>query len=481
MRAVELDERSEQGWLWLSSVVETDDDKRLCLENVLAINPSNQHAQSGLQWLDQSAAAPEEEADRCPRCEAGVPSSSSECPNCGLPLIVACPACGEYADIGSATCSHCDHPLGDFRQGGAYHLALAEDYLEHRRLERVEEALDRAAAEADSDANVLERVAQLYAEIGLLDKAMATSEQVIEHDPKNAMAYVNLAALHYQRQEFDQARELYQQAEKLARRDPQILCELARIDLEQGATDEAVKRLRQVVRRQSENAEAHLLLGDAYLAQQRLDVAAAEYDAASKLAAEGSPVALEAQRKIGELLATYQQRTQSGESVPQPRGRPATGGRPGCVTLYAVLLAIGGLLGLLGAVLVALVWRLGDGLLNSALGSQAGLSADLIQTLTSALWIAMGASLLVAILYLIIAVGLWYVKNWARIAVILMTGLQLALGLYQAVRTFLSLQQSGGLSNLSSLSLATIGGTIVGLGIQMIILFWFVANRQVFD
>jgi uncharacterized membrane protein (DUF2068 family) len=136
---------------------------------------------------------------------------------------------------------------------------------------------------------------------------------------------------------------------------------------------------------------------------------------------------------------------------------------------------------LLGAVLVALVWRLGDGLLNSALGSQAGLSADLIQTLTSALWIAMGASLLVAILYLIIAVGLWYVKNWARIAVILMTGLQLALGLYQAVRTFLSLQQSGGLSNLSSLSLATIGGTIVGLGIQMIILFWFVANRQVFD
>ncbi|MGD8819491.1 MAG: hypothetical protein PVF67_05230, partial [Anaerolineae bacterium] len=88
---------------------------------------------------------------------------------------------------------------------------------------------------------------------------------------------------------------------------------------------------------------------------------------------------------------------------------------------------------------------------------------------------------LVAILYLIIAVGLWYVKNWARIAVILMTGLQLALGLYQAVRTFLSLQQSGGLSNLSSLSLATIGGTIVGLGIQMIILFWFVANRQVFD
>jgi tetratricopeptide (TPR) repeat protein len=482
MRVVELDERNEQGWLWLSSVVETLDDKRLCLENVLSINPSNSHALSGLRWLEQNAAAPQEEPERCPRCEASVPSSSSECPNCRLPLIIACPACGEYADVGSTTCPYCEHPLGDFRKGAAYHLALAENYLEHRRLERVEEALDHAAAEAGTDTQALSQVARLYSEIGLIDQAMAISEQIIEHDPKNAMAYVNLAAVHYQRQEFDQARELYEEAEKLARRDPQILCELARIDLQQGANDEAVKRLRQVVRRQSENAEAHLLLGDAYLAQNRLDVAAAEYDTASKLAAEGSPVALEAQRKIGELLATYQQRSQAGPSpAPSAPSRPEGRGRPGCVTLYAILLGILGLLGLLGVVLLALVWRIGSNLLSSSLGSRADLLVELLQASTPLLWISIGVTLLISGLYLVVAIGLWSIKNWARIVVILMTGLQLVLSLAQATRTILGLRETGVISDLASIPITLIVGLVVGLAIQMIILFWFVANRQVFD
>ena len=42
-------------WLWLASVVDTDDDRRVCFENVLELNPSNVTAQRQLQKLDQQA------------------------------------------------------------------------------------------------------------------------------------------------------------------------------------------------------------------------------------------------------------------------------------------------------------------------------------------------------------------------------------------------------------------------------------------
>ncbi len=51
MKAVELDQYSEQGWLWLSAVVDSVEDQRTCLENALAINPDNDRARNGLQSL----------------------------------------------------------------------------------------------------------------------------------------------------------------------------------------------------------------------------------------------------------------------------------------------------------------------------------------------------------------------------------------------------------------------------------------------
>ncbi|MFQ5401390.1 MAG: hypothetical protein ACE5E7_17550 [Anaerolineae bacterium] len=48
---LQIDERNEQAWLWLSGVVNTDDERRQCLENVLAINPDNEPARRGLTRL----------------------------------------------------------------------------------------------------------------------------------------------------------------------------------------------------------------------------------------------------------------------------------------------------------------------------------------------------------------------------------------------------------------------------------------------
>jgi hypothetical protein len=45
------DERNETAWLWMSGVVDTDTERRICLENVLAINPNNGIAKRGLERL----------------------------------------------------------------------------------------------------------------------------------------------------------------------------------------------------------------------------------------------------------------------------------------------------------------------------------------------------------------------------------------------------------------------------------------------
>lgn len=57
LKVLEADDRNEMAWLWLSGVIEPPDERRVCLENVLAINPANAHARRGLELLVQSARA----------------------------------------------------------------------------------------------------------------------------------------------------------------------------------------------------------------------------------------------------------------------------------------------------------------------------------------------------------------------------------------------------------------------------------------
>lgn len=54
-KAIEIEPYYEQVWMWLASVVETDEDKRVCFENVLELNPSHPTARMQLQILEQKA------------------------------------------------------------------------------------------------------------------------------------------------------------------------------------------------------------------------------------------------------------------------------------------------------------------------------------------------------------------------------------------------------------------------------------------
>lgn len=50
------DPRNEVAWVWLSYVVDTPEDRRICLENALTINPASQYAIRGLSQLNGQGA-----------------------------------------------------------------------------------------------------------------------------------------------------------------------------------------------------------------------------------------------------------------------------------------------------------------------------------------------------------------------------------------------------------------------------------------
>src|SRR5258708_35082348 len=82
MKAVELDENSEQGWLWLSACVDSPEEQQICLENVLALNPNNDKARKGLAAITDKlgSAAPQPTQPPQPTQSTQSPPRSSPAP-----------------------------------------------------------------------------------------------------------------------------------------------------------------------------------------------------------------------------------------------------------------------------------------------------------------------------------------------------------------------------------------------------------------
>ncbi len=85
LQALQTNSRSEQAWLWMSAVVETDTERQSCLEQVLAINPHNQTAQIGLEKI-KAGSSPES-------AQPGyLPISRPDTPQYRVPSASASPA-----------------------------------------------------------------------------------------------------------------------------------------------------------------------------------------------------------------------------------------------------------------------------------------------------------------------------------------------------------------------------------------------------
>jgi hypothetical protein len=65
-RAIEIDPYHEQVWLWLATVVDSDEDRRVCYENVLELNPDSTSARLQLARLAEASDDAREKSGRGP-------------------------------------------------------------------------------------------------------------------------------------------------------------------------------------------------------------------------------------------------------------------------------------------------------------------------------------------------------------------------------------------------------------------------------
>ena len=77
-RVVEQDQHNEKGWFWLAAITDDIDEKRICLNNVLLLNPENKRAQQLLAQLEKTVSKTlEEPVAQPPDVHAEVPVESA--------------------------------------------------------------------------------------------------------------------------------------------------------------------------------------------------------------------------------------------------------------------------------------------------------------------------------------------------------------------------------------------------------------------
>lgn len=119
MQVIDANEKSEQAWLWLSGVVDADEDRLICLENVLTLNPDNVQAKAGVRHLQQRGAGIDRQAKDTPT-QAGretqtpprkqrtvAPDPEPE----SFMTPDGCAYCGLTVDERSTRCPHCGKRL----------------------------------------------------------------------------------------------------------------------------------------------------------------------------------------------------------------------------------------------------------------------------------------------------------------------------------------------------------------------------------
>ncbi len=162
--------------------------------------------------------------------------------------------------------------------------------------------------------------------------------------------------------------------------------------------------------------------------------------------------------------------------------------RPGCVTIYAILLAISALITIGGGILLGFGGSMLRQYFNEALASQqfnpellkqGWNSAFLNQIMSIIIPGILVFTFLAGMVNLLIAWGLWWLKNWARILVIVFQALGLLGNIFSMITTLLA--PSSAYSEFATTSsYGTICMTLVSFIIGGYIIFWFGTNGDYF-
>ena len=325
----------------------------------------------------------------------------------------------------------------------------------------------------------------MYEQLGRPDLAIAACQQALELTPRNAHLLGRLGGLYRQAMRPAEARAMYEQAVEVSGDDQELLIALAALYLEEGSMEkEAHALLARVTKKDPGNPQAHLLLGDVYYNQMQMEQAFRHYSQAKTLSPLDSETGLAAEQKLARLQHSVQSQAQRGQvrSGGSSLRRSTPRQRPGCLTLYAILLGLGGVFGLLGVVLMGLVLGLGGSALEEAMRQVSDMGMMPFDfPFMSIFWLSLGIGLISAIINLAMAIGLWNLKNWARIITIVFQVIGLLGSVVQGVLTIVAARAASTAAGLESVPIPMLCGVLFGFVISAYIIFWFIANGDLFD
>jgi tetratricopeptide (TPR) repeat protein len=336
LRVVQLDEHNEQAWLWLSGVVESLDDRRVCLENVLALNPNNQRAQAGLRWLDQHAPVPPPAPlEHCPHCNAPLPASGEKCPSCKQPVLIVCPHCGDFTEIRKAQCVFCGHFFGDFRQRTKYYVTLATAYLDEGKLAPAQWAIDQAVGSTPTEAQDWARIAEVRVRLDRPSDAIAAYQQAIARAPADAQLYASAHDV-YRRGGLDtEAQALRDEALRQLQTDHDQLIAFGQALMQQHAPPaEAIRFYERALELQPKNVPTRLQLGALYFDSGDAPAARNHFAEAVKLTDAKSTLGQQARQALARTK-TARRSAGSAEDSASNRARHIAG--PVLIALMAAL------------------------------------------------------------------------------------------------------------------------------------------------
>jgi tetratricopeptide (TPR) repeat protein len=251
LRVIEQDEASIPAWLWLSTVLDDREERRICLENVLILDPDNAHARAGLLRLDQAPKEdrgqetgdrrlspatelssqahpvepklpvtsspsrryqrlqPQPPGNGCPFCRKPIPTTASLCPHCQLPLVMACPACGAETDVEQLACPRCGQTMGNYRRKVSYFSSLAAAYQANNHPEDSLKAWQAIETLQPGYPNLHLRLGEAQLAAGRPDRAMRHFEQALAETPNSPELHYALAEFQRQRGERQEAFTAY--------------------------------------------------------------------------------------------------------------------------------------------------------------------------------------------------------------------------------------------------------------------------------
>lgn len=174
---IAINPRSELAWLWMSSVVNNDEQRRDCLVRVLLINPSNEVAQRGIAALDTTKAPKAQQTQasastgpqiQCPFCQTMTDSTKLDCEACGENILLTCPSCEKPIKLWETTRCPCGEGLRHyiFVPEGIDHEGLGQRYALMERWEAAARQWDRALKEGSHVSMLHRKLAQAYDKIG---------------------------------------------------------------------------------------------------------------------------------------------------------------------------------------------------------------------------------------------------------------------------------------------------------------------------